>query len=75
VSYGSHYLVKGFFVTEQSFIIQQRNLGDSYVGKWSASIKDRTFGGGGGVSIRDVGSLSASLSGGNTGLFVKSEFR
>jgi hypothetical protein len=75
MSYGSHYLVKGFFVTEQSSIIQQRNLGDSYVGKRSVSIKDRTFGGGGGVRIRDVGSLSASSSGGHTSLFVKSEFR
>jgi hypothetical protein len=72
MSYGSHYLVKGFFVTEQSSIIQQKNLGDLYVGKRSASIKDRTFGGG--VSVRDVGSLSASSSGGHTGLFVKCEF-
>jgi hypothetical protein len=70
MSNGSHYLVKGFFTTEQLSIVQQRNLGDSYVRKWSMSIKDRTFGGGGGVGIRDIGLLSTGSSSGHTGLFV-----
>jgi hypothetical protein len=45
-----------------------------YVRKWSASVKDRAFRGGGGVGVRDIGSLCTSSSGGHTGLFVGSEF-
>jgi hypothetical protein len=38
------------------------------------SIKDRTFGGGGGVCVGDVRSLGAGSSGRHTGLFALSEF-
>jgi hypothetical protein len=42
----------------------------TYIRKWSTLVKNRAFGGGGGVGVRDIGSLSAGLSGGHTGLFV-----
>jgi hypothetical protein len=45
-----------------------------YVGKWSASIENRAFRGGGGVGVKDIGSLCMGLGGGHTGLFVGSEF-
>jgi hypothetical protein len=71
---GSHYFVKGFFITEQSFIVYQRDFGDSYVRKWSASVKDRAFRRGRGVSVRNRGLLCAGFSGRHTGLFVGFEF-
>jgi hypothetical protein len=74
MSNGSHYFVEGFFITEQSSIVYQRDFGDVYIGKWSMSVKDRACRGGGGVSVRDRGSLCMGLGGGHTGLFVGSEF-
>jgi hypothetical protein len=41
-----------------------------YVRKWSASVEDRAFRGGGGIGVKDIGSLCAGLSGGHIGLFV-----
>jgi hypothetical protein len=38
------------------------------------SVKDKTFRGGGGVGVGDIGLLGAGSSGGHTGLFVRSEF-
>jgi hypothetical protein len=45
-----------------------------YVRKWTVSVKDRAFRGGGGIGVRDIGLLCAGLSGRHTGLFVRSEF-
>jgi hypothetical protein len=41
-----------------------------YVEKRSALVKDRAFRGGGGVSIRDRGSLCVGSGGGHTGLLL-----